>query len=269
MNLSMLNPLFRPRHPTANLAASYARYQSDTAAGQYCDAHYGPAKFGVGNFPELLAQLCATARKGNPQRRALDLGCSVGRTTFELASHFDQVTGVDFSDRFIDIAHRIKKRGRICYQLTEEGDLISDHEVSLSDFNLAATAPRVTFHQGDAQCLEPHFRDYDLILAANLVDRLPDPGKFLAGIHQRLVVGGLLVIASPYNWYEHYTPRKQWLGGRFRAGVPHTSLDGLGKKLARHFSVVGEPQEVEFVIRETARTFHHNVSQVTIWCRVR
>ena len=250
------------------MPASYARYQSDTAVGQYCDAHYGPAKFGVGNFPEKLAKICAMARKGKPQRRALDLGCSVGRSTFELASHFDQVTGIDFSTRFIDIAHRIKKRGRICYQLPEEGSLISDHEISLADFDLAATAPRVTFHQGDAQCLEPNFREYDLILAANLIDRLPDPGKFLADIHQRLIVGGLLVIASPYNWLEHYTPRKHWLGGCFRAGRFLTSLEGLGKKLSRHFSLVGEPQDVEFVIRETSRTFHHSVSQVTVWCRI-
>ena len=64
MNLSMLNPLFRQRHPSTNLAASYARYQSDAAVGQYCNAHYGPAKFGVDNFPKKLAHLCATAREG-------------------------------------------------------------------------------------------------------------------------------------------------------------------------------------------------------------
>ncbi|MEA3362633.1 MAG: putative 4-mercaptohistidine N1-methyltransferase [Thermodesulfobacteriota bacterium] len=248
--------------------ALYARYHSDSAISQYCDAHYGPDKFGVANFPKRMVQLCITALEGKPQRRALDLGCAVGRTSFELATYFDQVTGIDFSSRFIDIARRIQKRGKICYQLPEEGELISDHEVLLTEHDLADTASKVTFSQGNARYLETRFCDYDLVLAANLIDRCPEPRKFLAGIHKRLVLGGLLVIASPYNWLEHYTPRKQWLGGRFRVGTPFTSLEGLEKKLSKHFIMIGEPQEVEFVIRETARTFHHNISQVTLWRRI-
>ncbi len=259
-----------PTHSNPNtLATVYAHYQSDSAVSQYCDAHYGPDRFGVANFSKKIAQLCVAALEGKPQRRALDLGCAVGRTSFELATHFDQVTGVDFSSRFIDIARRIQKRGRICYQLPEEGDIISDHEALLADHNLTEAAAKVVFFQGNARCLETRLCDYDLVLAANLIDRCPEPRKFLAGIHQRLVIGGLLVIASPYNWLEQYTPHKQWIGGRFRAGTPLTTLEGLGKKLSKHFTIIGEPQEVEFIIRETARTFHHNISQVTLWRRIR
>ena len=265
----MANLLSLSRKPvTAPLVAVSSRYQSDTAVAQYCDAHYGPDKFGVANFPKQIAQLCMTAQEGNPQRRALDLGCSVGRTTFELATCFDQVTGIDYSARFIDIARHIKKHGKICYRLHDEGDLVSDHKATLADFNLETTTSRVTFLQGDVQCLETSISDYDLVLAANLIDRLPDPGNFLAKIHQRLVVGGLLVIASPYNWMERFTPKKQWLTCRLCcAGKPRTSLEGLSKKLAKHFIAVGKPQEMEFVIRDTARTFHHSISQVTLWRR--
>jgi len=265
----MANLLSLSRKPASPpLVACSARYQSDTAVAQYCDAHYGPDKFGVVNFPEQIAQICVIAQEGNPQRSALDLGCSVGRTTFELATRFDQVTGIDFSTRFIDIARHIKKHGKICYRLHEEGDLTSDHKATLADFDLEATTSRVTFLQGDVQCLEASIRDYDLVLAANLIDRLPDPGKFLTEIHQRLVIGGLLVIASPYDWMERFTPKRQWLSCRLCcAGKPRTSLEGLNKKLAKHFIAVGEPQEVEFVIRDTARTFHHSISQVTLWRR--
>ena len=261
-------PILSRSSKKPTMAALYAHYCTDTAVGQYCDAHYGSDHFGVANFPQKMVQLCATALAGKPQRRAIDLGCAVGRTSFELATHFDQVAGIDLSSRFIDIARRIQKRGKICYQLPEEGEIISDHEVLLADLNLAETASRVSFSQGNARYLEASFCDYDLVLASNLIDRCPEPRKFLAGIHQRLVIGGLLVIASPYNWLEHYTPRKQWLGGRFRSGTPLTSLEGLGKKLSKHFTMIGEPQDVEFVIRETARTFHHSISQVTIWCRL-
>lgn len=265
----MVSFLALPRRPDASTQlACYTRYQSDAALAQYCDAHYGPDKFGVVNFSKQLVQLCATALEGKPQQSALDLGCAVGRTTFELAARFDQVTGIDYSSRFIEIANRIKQRGKLRYQLSEEGDLISEHEVFLNGLNLAATATKATFHQGDAQNLERHHRDYDLILAANLIDRLPNPGNFLTGIHHHLTVGGLLVIASPYDWLERYTMKKLWLGGRFRAGTPITSLEGLGKKLRRHFELVDEPREIEFVLRKTARTFNHGVSQVSLWRRI-
>ena len=38
--------------------------------------------------------------------KALDLGCATGRASFELARHFEQVTGIDFSARFISLGVR-------------------------------------------------------------------------------------------------------------------------------------------------------------------
>lgn len=129
------------------LASSYALYESETSVAQYCDAHYGPDKLGVANFPAHLARLCASTMLGKPMRSALDLGCAAGRASFELATCFDQVIGIDLSSRFIDIARRLKERSHIGYRLIEEGDLISDHEVRLADFGLEATSSRVTFYQ--------------------------------------------------------------------------------------------------------------------------
>jgi len=259
--------LSRNKGKTA-FVSSHARYESDAAVAQYCDAHYGPDKFGVANFPARLAHLCVTALSEQPMRHALDLGCAVGRASFELATHFDHVIGLDISARFIAIADRLKNRGKISYHLPEEGDLVSDHQVSLADLGLASTSQKISFYQGDALRLEAPLYDFDLILAANLIDRLADPGAFLSRIHQRLVIGGLLAVASPYSWLEVFTPRQQWLGGRFRAGSPLTTLEGLGEKLAKHFIAVNDPQEVEFVIREKARKFQHYVAELTLWRRV-
>jgi len=150
-------PLLPRRADQAALAACHARYESDAAVAQYCDAHYGPDKFGVPNFPAQLAQRCIAALAGGPRRRALDLGCAVGRASFELATRFDQVAGIDFSTRFIAIANRLKERGRFRYQLAEEGELISEQEVFLADLGLTTTAPRVAFYQGDVQQLWPEF----------------------------------------------------------------------------------------------------------------
>lgn len=246
-----------------------AMYETDAAVAQYCDAHYGPGKFGVPNFPQRVVDICLDAMGTRPRGRALDLGCAVGRASFELAKHFDFVSGIDFSARFIRIAHQMQQKGVINYQLQEEGEIVSYHEKRLSDFGLQGTGGRIEFFQGDAHNLKPQFTDYNLILAANLLDRLYDPARFLSTIHQRLRVGGLLVLASPYTWLEEHTKKEHWIGGIRRAGEPFTTLEGLHELLEKHFNPVEEPRDVEFVIRETARKYQHTVSQLTIWERSR
>ncbi len=244
-----------------------AMYETDAAVSQYCDAHFGESHFGVPNFPQACADICRKVSEGRSRKKALDLGCAVGRATFELAKAFDSVTGVDFSARFIRVALQLKEKGNVLYELPEEGDLVSYHEAKLDELNLAGVKDRVEFAQGDATNLKPLFSGYDLILAANLLDRLSDPKRFVETIHERLNSGGILVIASPYTWLEEYTKKENWLGGFRYAGEPFTTLDGLRDHLSARFEMLGEPRDIPFVIRETARKFQHCISQVTIWER--
>ena len=123
-------------------------------------------------------------------------------------------------------------------------------------------------YQGDACNLKAQFSDYDLIFAANLIDRLYDPAKFLSTIHQRLTIGGVLMIASPYTWLEEHTPRANWIGGFKKDGESFSTLDGLKALLAPHFRLMAEPHAVPFVIRETKRKFQHSLSEVTFWERI-
>jgi putative 4-mercaptohistidine N1-methyltranferase len=243
-------------------------YETDAAVSQYCEAHYGATYFGVDHFPAKCARICLKAMKGRPRRKALDLGCAVGRSTFELARGFDRVTGLDFSARFIRIAVQLQENGVAHYQLPEEGELISYHEARLSDFSLEQMKDKVEFFQADAVNLKPLFSNYDLIFAGNLIDRLYDPGKFLSGVHKRLHVGGLLVVTSPYTWLAEFTTRDKWIGGFRKNGEPYTTLEGMQEFLREHFQLVNEPEDIEFVIRETRRKFQHTVAQLTVWERV-
>jgi putative 4-mercaptohistidine N1-methyltranferase len=203
-----------------------------------------------------------------PKNRALDLGCAVGRASFELAKSFALVTGIDFSARFIRIAHQLQEKGVTHYQLLEEGEIVSYHETRLSDFGLSESLDKIEFFQGDAHNLKPQFADYDLVLAANLLDRLYDPSRLLSSIHERISIGGLLVLASPYTWLEEFTRKENWVGGVRLAGEPFSTLEGLVEQLGGHFRLLDEPRDVEFVIRETARKFQHTVSQLTVWERI-
>ena len=243
-------------------------YETDQQLSAYAEFHYGDEYYGVPNFPKALAAIAIAAMGDQPARRALDLGCAVGRASFELAHHFDQVTGIDFSARFIDLGVQLAAQGVLRYSVIDEGELVSLRERSLLALGLASVCGKVEFFQGDACNLKPHFKGYDLILAANLIDRLYSPARFLESVHERLNSGGLLLIASPYTWLAEHTPRAEWLGGFKKNGENFTTLDALKALLSKHFVLLQAPQEVPFVIRETARKFQHSVSEVSLWMRV-
>ncbi len=240
-------------------------YETDSLVAQYCHFHYGPDYFGVPNFSVEMAKLCRDLMGGRSGLKALDLGCALGRASFELAKSFHQVTGLDFSTRFFRLAADLQERGHVRYALPEEGELVSYHEVSLEQLGLTGIREKVEFSQADACNLPTKFTGYDLVLAANLIDRLYSPRRFLESIPDRMNPGGILVVASPYTWQTEFTKREEWLGGYRFGGENFTSLEGLKEVLEPRFRLMGEPKEIPFVIREHKRKFQHTLSEVTVW----
>ncbi|MGI9273304.1 MAG: 5-histidylcysteine sulfoxide synthase [Endozoicomonas sp.] len=243
-------------------------YETDALVSQYLEFHYGQEYFGVSNYPKACAELCQTLMQGKPMTRALDLGCSVGRSSFELARWFQHVDGIDFSARFISAASELQKNGKIRYFVPAEGEIGEYQVADLNELGLGnIDGNRILFTQGDACNLKPKYNNYDLVFAGNLVDRLNDPAKFLGMIHERIRPGGLLILTSPYTWLEEYTPKNKWLGGYRENGEVLDTHTGLKRVLANNFDEVTMPQDVPFVIRETARKFQHSVAQCTVWRR--
>ena len=243
-------------------------YESDALISQYCHFGWGESYFDIPNYPAECAQLALAYMKEKPRRRALDLGCAIGRSSFELARGFEEVIGIDFSTRFIRHAQQMKESGLLRYALPVEGELEAFYEVRLADFGLEEMREKVAFWQGDACNLKAHFRGYDLIFAGNLLDRLYDPRKFLESLYDRLHPGGLLILASPYSWQEESTPRERWIGGFKRDGENFTTLDGLKEILEPGFTLL-ETKDIPFVIRETARKFQHTIAEMSVWERGR
>ncbi len=240
-------------------------YESDALVSQYCDFHYATSYFDVPNFAQQCAQLSAHYAQETPMKRALDMGCATGRSSFELARYFDEVIGIDFSARFIQIGVHMKESGAVHFERAQEGVLTSKVSITLQELDLDAVAERVSFFQGDACNLKPHFKGYDLIMANNLIDRLYEPRRFLDTVHERLNSGGILVLTSPYTWSEAYTKREFWLGGYVdeNGNEVHT-LQTLKRVLKAHFQLL-DTRDVPFVIRETPRKYQHTISQMSIW----
>jgi putative 4-mercaptohistidine N1-methyltranferase len=202
-----------------------------------------------------------------PKRKALDAGCAIGRSSFELAREFDEVIGIDISAQLVREAQRLKESGMLQYTIFEEGELERSYEISLKKFGLEHASKKVNFWQADACDLKPVFCGFDLVLAGNLIDQLYDPKRFLEAMHTRIVKGGLLILTSIYDWQEDITPRSAWLGGYKEYGRERRTLQGIVEVLGNNFNLL-DTKDIPYVFQKSARKYEHSMAQMSIWERV-
>jgi len=246
-------------------------YETDSAVSQYLEFHYGDrVYFGVPNFPQKCAELCVEVCKANGVKlgRALDLGCSVGRSTFELAKlGFQEVIGIDLSARFFQMAFKFRELQKLHYKMPIEGDIQEDRVIDLVKLGLQDVKDRVKFYQGDASNLNAQkLGKFDLVFGGNLLCRMKVPRKLLLNVHEFLNPGGIFILVSPCTWLTDFTDKEEWIGGYVKKdGTCVTTYQGIKSYLQDRFVEIKEPHEVEFVIRETGRKFQHSFSQATYW----
>ncbi len=242
-------------------------YESEKLVDEYLLFHFGTEAEILGGLPgpkdaldfpsrcvgELLADPCGP--------RALDVGCAVGRATFELAARCESVLGIDFSAAFIAAANQLKESGTRPFHAAVEGGIRTALEA-----RVPADLPRerVQFETGDAMNLRPDLSGFDVVLAANLICRLPDPMRFLHRLPELVRAGGQLLLTTPFTWLEEFTPRAHWLGGR-DDGSPR-SFDALREILQPHFELQAT-RDLPFLIREHARKFQYGVALGSRWIR--
>jgi SAM-dependent methyltransferase len=229
------------------------------------------------------------ASLSNPTKitRALDVGCAVGGSSFELAKHFDQVVGFDFSSSFVGAANAMKCGQDVDFTIPIEGDfkvqVRASHEPGVDE----GVRSRTSFHTGDACQLLARFQDqdplllmgitpndddcddagFDGVVVANLLCRLPQPRLFLDGLSAVLKPGGVAVVVTPYSWLDEFTPREEWLGGTVdqTTGLPVAAKDVLTREMAERGLVKIDEEQLPLVIREHQRKFQYIISEATVW----
>lgn len=247
-------------------------YETDKLLAEYLLFHYGapdevlPHPGGPREalgYPARCVSECLDPARLPVSARALDLGCAVGRSTFELARHCGEVIGVDFSQRFIAAAETLGVDGGLDFLRADEGALTTPCRASVP---AEIKRGRVAFEVGDAMNLRADLGVFDVVLMANLIDRLSEPRRCLDRLAGLVKPGGQLIITSPYTWLEEFTPRANWLGGFSRDGHAVPTRDGLEAALAGDFALVAT-RDLPFLIREHARKFQWSVAEATIWQR--
>ena len=214
------------------------------------------------SLPRTLLIMSLLAFFGLTPSRALDVGCAVGRSAFELARFCEQVIGIDYSHRFIEAARLLRRSGTLLFERIDEGTLTTQCVAAVPS---GIDRERVQFETGDAMNL-PDLGAFDIVLAANLICRLSDPARFLLATPRLVKPGGQFILTSPYTWLDEFTPRANWLGGFEREGNRVTTLDALQGLLEPHFTLASR-RDLPFLIREHQRKFQWSVSEATVWIR--
>ncbi len=252
-------------------------YETERMLSDYLLLHFGDSKlqmpFQSGPsdatlFPTRCADLLTdwAHKSGVNFDRVLEIGCAVGGASFHLAKKFNQVTACDLSQSFISKAKQLQADGEVSFDVIEEGEIVSRHKVSVEE----GLRNKVTFRRADACSLPPEFLDFDAVLIANVLCRLPSPMACLnrmggdRGVVKR---GGIMVLTTPFTWMETYTPRDVWMGGfTDEHGKPHFSADKLKQALNSEFKLL-EEFDMPLVIREHRRKYQLIYTLATVWQR--
>ena len=240
-------------------------YETAELLHQYLLFHYGEQEeqlswsFGP---REALGFPVRCVREGVRQPasgRALDIGCAVGRATFELGRTFSEVIGIDYSDSFASAARAIAENGSLQYFIKETGTIVHAAVARRPE----GVGGKVQFEQGDAQNLRADLGTFDCVLAANLLCRLARPADFLQRLPDLLNPGGQLIITTPNTWLESFTARDYWLGATPETGQP---LEALKASLEAAFEL-DAAWDMPFLIREHQRKYQWSVAQASRWIR--
>jgi putative 4-mercaptohistidine N1-methyltranferase len=235
-------------------------YETQKLVDEYLLFHYAsedeilPYGFGPKDALNFAART-VSENTDVPRARALDLGCAVGRSSFELSRFCDEVIGIDYSAAFIRAAGQIRSGENLAYNRLEEAHV----KTRLTACLPKDTRPeRVSFETGDAMHLRADLGSFDLVHAANLLCRLPEPARLLARLPELVNPGGTLILTTPCTWLVEYTPKENWPSG--------STFDWLQEALSPAFSLENK-RDMPFLIRETARKFQWTVALGSIWTR--
>jgi SAM-dependent methyltransferase/uncharacterized protein YbaR (Trm112 family) len=210
-----------------------------------------------GTEPPALVQaldLLLSSAGPIPSGLVLDLGCSVGRSTFHLAEKTGSpVLGLDLNFSMLRMARRAA-RGEVLYSLRRGGLVYTRRQFPVR----FPAADRVDFWAADATCLPLRAGRFSAVSSLNLLDVVSSPYDHLAEIGRILAPDGRAWVGCPYDWSPTATDPVYWLGGHSQRSGEEGSSPAMLKALMTpgalphslpHFRLLAELSGVPWTVR--------------------
>jgi len=190
-----------------------ASYAERSLLSSYMELHYGEfsdAFAAIVPWAETKQFWEAVVGMAQPEpetryERSLDLGCSVGRYTFELSRLSDLAIGMDMNFKAVSSAAMFQQTQEVSYERRRHGRYFEEMRSSY------VPAQNVFFLVGDA--LDPPFdaECFDLVAGLNLVDNVKLPLVLIGQMDALLRAGGSLILGAPYEWRHDICEPSEWL----------------------------------------------------------
>jgi SAM-dependent methyltransferase len=210
----------------------------------YAWDHYGDQDPEEGSSNPRPGSLLRVLRQGLemagelPPGPILDIGCSVGRSTFALAERYDRmVLGVDLNYSMLRLASEVLRSGVVRYPRRRVGLVYDRREFPVS----FKRQENVDFWACDAMAFPFEANQFAAAVSLNMLDCVHSPLDFLSSLAAVLGEDCPAVLSCPYDWSVSATPLEGWLGGHSQRSADA----GASEPVLRRLLTAGTPQSIE------------------------
>jgi len=187
----------------------WSKYEQPSVVSSYLWSHYGDI---------LQDQMASTAydqwarlMHAHPGM-CLDIGCAVGRLSFEMAQKCDFVLGLDNSAAFVQTARELIVHGHKTLQLPDEGRLTLTSHLQLPE---TWSRGNLEFIVADVQALPVRSDLFSSAASLNMVDKVPHPLTHLRESNRVLAPRhAQFLLSDPFSWSDQASREEDWLGGQ-------------------------------------------------------
>lgn len=145
---------------------------------------------------------------------ALDIGCSVGRLTFEMTKSHHRAVGVDTSLSFVRAARNLAAKKHLSFELVMEGLITEPRACELDpDFKPECAE----FIVADAMALPFRSSWFAAASSVNILEKVPDPARHLSKANRVMDKEAAdFLFSDPFSWDESVNRPELWLGAQSR-----------------------------------------------------
>ncbi len=244
-----------------DLSGSQSAFDSERGnLSIYADSHWSPEAPGYLTLFEAVTELLDKASSG----RWLDLGCSLGRGTVELARRHGRLTvGVDLNFSMLRLAEQIRRTGEVRYRRRRVGLVFDTVTQKLDDM----PGEHVSYWCADAAALPFADDCFDGALALNMLDCVASPVGLIQELARLTRESSDVLLATPFDWAAAATQPAAWVGGHSQRSAPGdgSSLDMfryLLNSLPLGFVIMAERDPVTWRLRLHERS----VTEYQVYC---
>jgi SAM-dependent methyltransferase/uncharacterized protein YbaR (Trm112 family) len=202
---------------------------------------------------------------------ALDIGCAVGRLSFEMSKTYSHVIGIDTSRTFIEKARELLINRKLDFDLVIEGHLAERRSCDLDD---QWNYDNMEFMVADALALPFPKSLFSTVSSVNILEKVPDPLLHLAEAN-RVLRGkdSMFLFSDPFSWDESVMDSELWLGGKPDGQYKGRGMSNIHRILSDGDGIFDPPLEIiekkdiAWKIRKTANLWEHINSQSIVATR--